>query len=244
MKTCLFVGPTLHGEATPSRIKRFGPAAMGSVFRALEAGYRRIGIIDGHFGNVPSVWHKEILFALSEGAEVTGAASMGALRAAELHPFGMIGIGRAYRLFRRALLTDDDELAVIHAPEALAFCPLSEAMVNVRFTLRKLRRLDVISTTVEQALVLHMKSLHFSARTREELERHASDLVGDGHAERIADRYGREYVDVKRVDARALVRWMMRGRSGPRPVRLWRFPATGHWHKQFEHDIADVPLLQ
>ena len=44
-----------------------------------EAGYRRIGIIDGHFGNVPSVWHKEILFALSKGVEVSGAASMGAL---------------------------------------------------------------------------------------------------------------------------------------------------------------------
>ena len=98
---------------------------MGSVFRAVEAGYRRIGILDGHFGNVPSVWHKEILFAMSEGVEVAGAASMGALRAAELHRFGMIGVGRIYRFFRSGLFTDDDELAVIHAPETLRFarCP-------------------------------------------------------------------------------------------------------------------------
>ena len=156
----------------------------------------------------------------------------------------MIGIGRAYRLFRRDLLTDDDELAVIHAPEALAFCPLSEAMVNVRFTLRKLRRLDAISTALEQALVLHMKSLHFSARTLEELERHASDIVGKDKAEVIADLYTRQYVDVKRADARALVRWILRSRSGPRSVRLWRFPATGYWYKQFEREIADVPPLQ
>ena len=244
MKTCLFVGPTLHGEATPSRIRRFGPAAMGSVFRAVEAGYRRIGIVDGHFGNVPSIWHKEILFALSEGVEVTGAASMGALRAAELCPYGMIGVGRIYRLFRRGLMTDDDELAVIHAPEALAFCPLSEATINVRFTLRRLRRLDVIGTAEEEALVLHMKSLHFSVRTREELRRHASDVVGDDKAERMADSYAREFVDVKRADARALVKWISRARFGSWPVLPWRFPATGHWHRQFDGDIADVPPLR
>jgi hypothetical protein len=244
MKTCVFVGPTLHGEATPSGIKRFGPAAMGSVFRAVEAGYRRIGIIDGHFGNVPSVWHKEILFALSKGVEVTGAASMGALRAAELHPFGMIGVGRIYRLFRSGLLTDDDEVAVIHAPEALAFCPLSEAMVNVRFTLRRLRRLGVLGTRTEQALVRHMKSLHFSGRTREEFARHISGIVGHQETERIVGSYVREYVDVKRGDARALVMSITRRAPASRSLRQWRFPATGHWHKQFEREIADVPPLR
>lgn len=244
MKSCLFVGPTLHGEATASRVKRFGPAAMGSVFRAVEAGYRRIGIIDGHFGNVPSVWHKEILFALSKGVEVSGAASMGALRAAELHPYGMIGIGRAYRLFRRGLLTDDDELAVIHAPEAIAFCPLSEAMINIRFTLRKLQRLGMLSAATEQALVRDMKSLHFSERTREELERCASTIVGDEQAQRVADIYARAYVDVKRTDALALVAWITRDASTPRRLRRWRFPATGYWRKQFEREIADVPPLQ
>jgi hypothetical protein len=244
MKTCVFVGPTLHGESIPPGMKRLGPAAMGSVFRAVEAGYRRIGIIDGHFGNVPSVWHKEILFALSKGVEVSGAASTGALRAAELHAYGMIGVGRAYRLFRRGLLTDDDELAVIHAPEALAFCPLSEAMVNIRFTLRKLKRLGMLSTATEQALARDMKSLHFSARTREELERCASSIVGDEEAQRIADGYARAYVDVKRADALALVAWITRHASTSRRLRRWRFPATGYWHKQFEREIADVPPLQ
>jgi len=244
MKTCLFVGPTLHGEATPLGVRRFGPAAMGSVFRAVEAGYRRIGIIDGHFGNVPSVWHKEVLFALSRGVEVVGAASMGALRAAELHPFGMIGVGRIYRLFRSGALTDDDEVALIHAPEALAFCPLSEAMVNIRFTLRRLRRLGLLTAVDAQDIVQHMKSLHFSARTREEIGRHASSIFGSEEGDRIANGYARQYVDVKRADAHALVRSMTRGTSTSRPVLQWRFPSTGHWRKQFERDIADVPPLQ
>jgi hypothetical protein len=244
VKRCLFVGPTLHGEETPPQVTRFGPAAMGSVFRAVEAGYRRIGIIDGQFGNVPSVWHKEILFAMSEGVEVTGAASIGALRAAELYPFGMIGVGRIYRLFRSGLWTDDDELAVIHAPEELAFCPLSEAMVNVRFTLRRLRRQGALDTRNEQALVRHMKSLHFSERTREELARHISGIVGHRETERIVGSYIREHVDVKRADARALVMSITRRAPASRPPPQWRFPATGHWHKQFEREIADVPPLR
>jgi hypothetical protein len=244
VKTCLFVGPTLHGEAIPPQITRFGPAMMGSVFRAVEAGYRRIGIVDGHFGNVPSVWHKEILFALSVGVEVGGASSMGALRAAELHPFGMIGVGRVYRLFRAGVLADDDELAVLHAPEALAFCPLSESMVNVRYTLRRMRRIGVLRSELANGLLGHMKGLHFSARTREELKRRASGVVGDVEAERIADDYAREYVDVKRADARMLVTAIAGRASGSRPSRQWRFPATGHWRTQFEREIADVPPLQ
>ena len=42
----------------------------------------------GAFASVPAVRHKEILWALSEGIPVIGAASIGALRAAELTAFG------------------------------------------------------------------------------------------------------------------------------------------------------------
>ena len=114
MKTCLFVGPTLSGETVPPGIQPFGPVAMGSVF------------VDGYFGNVPSVWHKEILFALSSGVEVSGAASLGALRAAELHRFGMIGIGCIYRAFRRGIWTDDDEVTKPYSVEKGARARLND----------------------------------------------------------------------------------------------------------------------
>jgi hypothetical protein len=116
-------------------------------------------------------------------------------------------------------------------------------MINVRFTLRRLRRLGVVSSAIEQALVRQLKSLHFSARTREELRRFASSIVGDDEGVRIAEGYDREYADVKRTDARALVIAITRKATASRPPRQWRFPATGHWHKQFEREIADVPPL-
>ncbi len=75
-----FVGPTV-----PDAVRLAGntltirpPARQGDVLRAVRDGAAAIGLIDGNFEYVAPVWHKEILFALSEGAAVFGAASMGA----------------------------------------------------------------------------------------------------------------------------------------------------------------------
>src|SRR5690606_24942574 len=90
--------------------------------------------IDGYFEHVPSVWHKEILWAMQEGIHVYGAASMGALRAAELAAFGMVGVGAIYEAYATNALEDDDEVAVAHASAEEGYRPLSNAMVDVRAT--------------------------------------------------------------------------------------------------------------
>src|SRR5579859_4749374 len=112
METVIFLGPTLEvnearkvlgGEYLP-------PAAQGDLYRVARERPFSIGLVDGYFEHVPAVWHKEILWALSQGIHVFGAASMGALRAAELHPFGMQGVGRIFEAFRDGMLEDDDEV--------------------------------------------------------------------------------------------------------------------------------------
>jgi len=55
----------------------------------------------GYFEIVPTVWHKEILWAMDRGIHVYGGASIGALRAAELADFGMTGIGQIYEQLPR-----------------------------------------------------------------------------------------------------------------------------------------------
>src|SRR6185295_3890747 len=91
----LFTGPTLSPREACQRLEAvcLPPAAQGDVYRASLRRPFAIGIIDGYFERVPAVWHKEILWAMSEGIHVFGSASMGALRAAELALFGMIGVG-------------------------------------------------------------------------------------------------------------------------------------------------------
>jgi hypothetical protein len=241
VKTCLFAGPSLAGVAVPDAIHRFGPVTLGGVFRAVEAGYRRIGIVDGLFGNVPSVWHKEILFALSKGVEVMGAASMGALRAAELSDYGMIGIGCIYRMYRRGAWTDDDEVAIIHAEADYGYLPFSEPMANIRFTLRRMRRLGLLVERNEQALVARMKDLHFSQRSRDTLAVAAKELSGRTSPALLRG-FATHYVAAKERDARALLADL--ARRPRRPTRLpWTFPRTSVWVRQFEERLADVPHL-
>ena len=116
------------------------PAGVGDIARAVRRGPRAIALIDGMFERVLPVWHKEILWAMARGVHVFGAASMGALRAAELHAFGMQGVGRIFEAYRYGELEADDEVAVLHGPADLGFVAVTEALVNVRATLRRARR--------------------------------------------------------------------------------------------------------
>ncbi len=80
-------------------------------------GVKTIILIDGVFHNTPSVWQRELLDAMEEGIQVLGASSMGALRAAELHGFGMIGYGTIFEWYRDGLIDGDDEVVLWHEPE-------------------------------------------------------------------------------------------------------------------------------
>ena len=147
MSACVFLGPTL-AAAEATRILDatvLPPVRLGDVHRVVSRlRPRAIGIVDGYFQWAPAVWHKEILWAIGQGVHVFGAASMGALRAAELGPFGMHGVGRVVEAYRDGRLQgmddpfeDDDEVAVVHGPQESGYRGASEAMVNIRFTLAR-----------------------------------------------------------------------------------------------------------
>jgi len=141
------------------------PVAMGDVYRALRSNPRAIVIVDGLFEQTPSVWHKEILLALSRGVWVYGGASMGALRACELDPFGMIGVGSIYARFCEGLLEDDDEVAVSHADADSGWRPLSEAMVNLRDGLARARERGLLDAREHDALVARAKARFYPERS-------------------------------------------------------------------------------
>ncbi|TYO68392.1 hypothetical protein FXV83_00740 [Bradyrhizobium hipponense] len=134
MTVYVFLGPSLPLDEARAILDAtyLPPVQQGDLLRLLERKPRHIGIIDGYFETVPAVWHKEILLALSEGVHVFGAASMGALRAAELQSFGMIGVGRIFQWFSDEIIVADDEVAVRHAPAELGYLPLNQSLVDIR----------------------------------------------------------------------------------------------------------------
>ena len=143
-RVCLFVGPSIPAEVLRAACAELDadvdvlpPVQQGDLLRLSHRPPDVIGIVDGFFFQVPSVLHKEILLAMQGGTRVLGAASLGALRAAELDVFGMEGVGEIYRMYRRGRIDGDDEVAVLHTDAADGFRPLSEPMVNMRHNLRR-----------------------------------------------------------------------------------------------------------
>ncbi len=232
MSCVVFAGPTLSA-ADGRRLldaEFLPPVAQGDVYRVACGRPWGIGIIDGYFERMPSVWHKEILWAMKQGVHVFGAASMGALRAAELELFGMRGVGEVYEAFRNGELTDDDEVAVHHGPEETGYRALSEAMVDVRATLRRARdEAGLLSAATARALVDLAKRLHYGDRDYATLLQLGAER-GLPEAELAALRswlpHGR--VLQKHADAVNMLRAMKaHRRRHPRPMKVrYRFNYT------------------
>src|SRR5262245_47591797 len=106
--TCpiVFVGPSIpvalarrtlpHAEYRP-------PIRRGDL-EHLSAG-RLVGIIDGVFAQTLAISPGEIREAIDRGVIIYGAASMGALRAAEIPR--VIGVGRIFEMYRAGAIERD-----------------------------------------------------------------------------------------------------------------------------------------
>ncbi|WP_419907582.1 TfuA-like protein [Hoeflea sp.] len=202
----VFAGPSLSAEQLDrySGIAFRPPVKQGDLYCAALEGPRAIAIIDGVFDGVPSVWHKEILWALSRGIPVLGAASMGALRAAELDVFGMTGIGHIYEAYRDGVLEDDDEVALQHGPAEAGYTPLSLAMVNIRATLERAVGEGRLSRDQGQRAADLIKAIHFKARDWNAVVS-AVSKIPDAFAQGLGAWLRDNYVDQKNRDAIALL---------------------------------------
>ncbi|MEM6382918.1 MAG: TfuA-like protein [Pseudomonadota bacterium] len=231
----VFAGPTISADAARAVCDAhvWPPAALGDVYRAAKLGPKAIGLIDGFFEGVPSVWHKEILWALSQGVAVFGAASMGALRAAELHPFGMRGVGRIFEAYRDGALEDDDEVAVQYGPAELGYPALSNAMVGIRETLQAAASFRLLSTSDSERLIEHAKRLPFGQRRWAAVVEEAENSIGASEARALKDWLPTGGIDPKREDALAMLNAMMafveRDETAEAPA--FAFEHTVMWEK-------------
>lgn len=191
----VFLGPTLpHAEARQLLDADYRPPATDADLpAALADGVEVIGIIDAAFFQSYSATPTQILDALGQGVVVFGAASAGALRAVELHRYGMRGVGGIYRLFRDTAFDAEDELAVAFDPAAL--CPLSEAMINIRHALGKAYLEGVITRASHDELLELAKGIYFPHRSYRALLQLASGRVPNGELAGF-----RSFVDARRDD--------------------------------------------
>ncbi len=209
----VFLGPSCDLETAKGILPEAEyrpPAARGDITAAAADGARVIGLIDGVFLQECAVGHREVLGVLRSGVVVIGASSMGALRAAELCPMGMIGIGEVFRRFRDGELESDDEVALVYDPES--GYALSEPLVNMRATLEAAVRAGAATPHDADAVLQAARSLYFPERTWPVVLRAAS-LPEQAHAQ-LATFVRSSAVDMKRADALAALEHIRAHLSG------------------------------
>ncbi|WP_269857917.1 TfuA-like protein [Streptomyces sp. RPT161] len=266
MTVHVFAGPTI----TPERITDLLPQAEvhppvqhGDLLQLPVSGGDSVLIIDGLFQQAPAVRHKEILHLIHSGVRVAGTSSMGALRAAELHRFGMIGIGQVFRWYADGTVTADDEVAVSHLSDEDGYRQMSDPLVSVRYGLEC--AVDVaISAAERDALFARAAELPFARRSWRTLWR-ITEATPLSDAAARARGYLAEHpqnADVKLLDAEFALRWMLDNpvpadalpSHGARPATLntvyladWRWENTpapgGDWQVSDYHALGFLQLF-
>lgn len=244
-KIALFAGPSLPRACDVENrlpVQRLGPAAQGDILRAALLRPRAIVLIDGFFEAYPAVYHKEILWALSEGIPVYGAASTGALRASELHSYGMVGVGEIFKAFVDGRLVRDDEVALIHAPEEVGYTYLSEPLVNIRWTLDKALTEQVLSPETVVRLLGAVEGIFYPDRNYETLLSECAKSEPE-IAEKLGLWLSTGQIDQKNIDARAcLERVAMDFDAGNMAVKAdFEFQHTDAFETLLEEVLSDSP---
>lgn len=204
----VFLGPSLaHAEAARSFTGTIlPPAGRGDVPALFADGAvpEAIGLVDGTFLHGLAVTPKEVMTALAAGTRLYGASSMGALRAVECAPYGMVGVGKVYDLYRTGVTDADDEVAITFDPDTLR--PTSEPHVNVRFAMADAVARRLLEERTAQAVLVAAKELFFPYRTYANVARAVRDRISRQEHERLlAYLADPTRPDQKRLDALALL---------------------------------------
>jgi hypothetical protein len=225
LRVQLFIGPTISGAeveavcaACDAEIEILPPVQQGDILRLSNALPDVLGIVDGYFFQVPSVLHKEILYAIERGTYVLGAASLGALRAAELDTLGMEGFGQVYRWYKRGKIDGDDEVAVLHASAEDGFKPLTAPLVNLRYNLRRAQVRRLLSQRMAAAILRMAKQMHFTNRSYAAIlhTAHANGIIGAEY-DPLRHFFRHEAIDLKHEDALELLKTIVARSNGTRP---------------------------
>ncbi|MEV5159020.1 TfuA-like protein [Streptomyces sp. NPDC053728] len=234
-----FVGPTLPPSERPDHGCTYLPPVRHGDLYALDARPGdRILIVDGVYQHFAPIRHKEILAQLARGVHVTGAASLGALRAAELDGFGMRGIGHVYEQARDGRLVADSDVALLHVDDGeedgTAARGLTLPLVAVRHAAGTLLAAGKLDERAAAEAERAAAALHFTERSPRALLHRAGD-AREAVAAVLAeiDVHG----DVKKQDA------LLALAAGDAPEAV-SVPAASVWHSSYgrEGEFDHRPL--
>jgi hypothetical protein len=177
------------------------PAARGDVERAADA-YEALLLIDGVFHHDLAPSPKEC-FRAAAAAHAFGAASMGALRAAECAAYGFRPLGAIANWYCNGSIDGDDEVALLVDPASQK--ALSVPVVNVRYVARLALRAGLLVAAEAARFIDDARDIFYMDRTWDD----AISLLPPRARTSVAA-LARARGDLKRLDARFALRTVRR----------------------------------
>jgi|GEM_PF-2691028 len=184
----LFAGPSAFNLnlAKYPWLTNLGPAKQSDILDLIKfSKVQNIIIADGLYKSIPAPWHKELLIAIDRGISVIGTSSIGALRAAEMSDYGLVGFGKVY-YYLQSSIVDDSEVAVVHCGEDDSWQPLTIAHVEVIFWIKKLLSCKLIDNCCATSILNYSKSIFFERRSFALILNELSRLVPNADSDKLA----------------------------------------------------------
>lgn len=227
-------GPTIGTQDIHAVIPHAQVVPPISFGDALRYGLRRgdtLLIVDGLFFQSASVRHKELLTLMDDGVRVVGSSSMGALRAAELHPFGMEGYGWVFEGYRDGIIDADDEVGMVHGDPDDGYPVFVDALVNIRQTVTQAVKSGVLPSATGDQLIETARRTPFTQRTWNRL----LESAGVPESASLARQLKTMRIDIKHADAVLALREVI---SGPRNVAVRPSPPPTVWSERWRQRWA------
>lgn len=168
-KPVIFLGPSLSREKARKILDADYrlPAKKGDILQLILKEVDIVGLVDGYFlQDYPPTPIEVYNLVRKRNVKVFGSSSLGALRAVELGKYGMIGIGKIFRLFRDGILESDDEVAVTFTDYTNY---KSEALIDIRYNLFLAQKYQIIDNMTRRSILRISKQTYFPYRTYEDI---------------------------------------------------------------------------
>lgn len=168
-KPVIFLGPSLSRDKARKILDADYrlPAKKGDLLQLILKEVDIIGLVDGYFlQDYPPTPIEVYNLVRKRNVKVLGSSSLGALRAVELGKYGMIGIGKIFRLFRDGILESDDEVAVTFT-DYMNY--KSEALIDIRYNLFLAQKYKIIDNMTRRSILKISKQTYFPYRAYEDI---------------------------------------------------------------------------
>lgn len=228
-RVVVYAGPTISADevrAVLPAAEARPPAGRGDLLADRWREGDVAVVIDGYFRERRSVGHKEILQLLAEGVDVVGTASMGALRAAELGPCGMRGLGAVHEMYASGRIDGDDEVGVLHGPAEAGYPARTVALVNLRHGCAEGIAAGLLAVPAAGRIVAAAKALPFTHRTWKDIGQALGEEDRDV-LRTLEETIGSGEWDLKRLDAVSTLRAIGTGAAATSGRVATDVPFTG-----------------